>query len=91
MMKLPSSTEVKLWTIDVLKYMANAGEGATFSVALIAEEFKISVGVANNRLFKLRTWGMIKVCKQSRPREYKVTKWGRKFLQDKDEKDMLKV
>lgn len=82
-LNLPNADDIKVWTIDdILKYMIEAGEETPFSVALIAEEFGISVQDANVRLFRLKTWGMVKVCKQSRPKAYRVTKWGRKYFDD---------
>lgn len=75
---------VKLWTLDILRWMVEGGPQARFQVKEIADHFTLNIREAYGRVTLLRKWGMVKLMDRSKPRTYVVTRWGLKFLQDRD-------
>lgn len=80
--RLPDNPQVRIF--DILQFV-NTLDGALFDSATIAGMFHLTIHDACVRLGKLKSWGMIKAVKRSRPMFYTVTDWGRKFLKDQRE------
>jgi hypothetical protein len=74
------SSEPRVRIFDILVFLDSLG--ASFTSKVVRESFDITIEDACMRLKHLREFGMIKMIKKKRPKQYVVTEWGKKFLID---------
>lgn len=74
---------VELWSLDVLKLMAQSPD-LEFTIDELVELFNVSRHKAIMRFRNLVRWKLIKRRGEGRNLRFKVSKWGMKFLKDKE-------
>lgn len=70
--------EVKLWSVDILKYFRSTLE-STFTIKDVAEHFNLTSKEAYKRVNRLRQWGLVRIKSRKKPKIYEITAWGYKF------------
>lgn len=84
----PPPEEVKLWVFDVLKFMVE-NPNQEYTEAELKEIFELEEGFRGvyKKLRRLNKWGMVKIRRNSNPKVYSVTKWGIKYLADREKEE----
>ncbi len=85
-----AAPKVKIW--DILAWIKDLD--VPFTTRDVAAIFRITGNDAYTRVHKLHTWGMVKYSpfggRKSWPYKFVITNWGRKFLEDREDRENKK-